>query len=232
VIGLYHGIMQDAAELQIMVNFHGCTLPRGWERTYPHLMSMEGVRGEECYIFDPKFPERAPVQNTITPFTRNAVGPMDYTPGGFSDNKFPHRTTAAHELALSVLFETGWLHFADKAESYLKLARAPKDFLKHVPVTWDDTRFVAGSPGEFVVLARRHGDTWYVAGVNGQNQPREEHLKPGAWLPPGRYELNRIGDGKDAKSFATETRSFEAGQEFTVKMLPYGGFVATLKMAR
>jgi alpha-glucosidase len=229
VIGLYHGIMQDAAEHQIMVNFHGCTLPRGWSRTWPHLMSMEAVRGEECYIFDPKFPERAPVQNTITPFTRNAVGPMDYTPVGFSNNKYPHRTTAAHELALSALFETGWLHFADKPESYLKLPSAPKQFLKTVPVAWDDTRFVAGYPGQFAILARRRGDTWYLAGVNGQDQPRQEQLKLGSWLGAGNYELTIIGDGKDAKSFASQTQRFEAGRELPVTMLPYGGFVATLR---
>jgi len=232
VIDLYHGILRDAADFQIMVNFHGCTLPRGWERTWPHLMSMEAVGGEECYIFDPKFPESAPVQNTITPFMRNAVGPMDYTPMGFSDNKYPHRTTFAHELALSVLFETGWIHFADKPESYLKLPRAPKDFLKQVPVAWDDTRFVAGYPGQFAILARRKGDTWYLAGVNGQNQAREEHIKPGAWLGTGRYTLARIGDGVDARNFASERQRFEAGQEFSVKMLPFGGFVATLTPVR
>lgn len=232
VIGLYHGILQDAADFQIMVNFHGCTLPRGWERTWPHLMSMEAVRGEECYIFDPKFPASAPVQNTITPFTRNAVGPMDYTPVGFSDNRHPHRTTFAHELALSVLFETGWLHFADKAESYLALPQAPKDFLKQVPVAWDDTRFIAGYPGQFAILARRKGDTWYLAGVNGQDKGREERIKPGDWLAAGRYTLARIGDGADARSFAEETQVFESGREFAVTMRPFGGFVATLKPAR
>lgn len=232
VINLYHGLLQDSAEHQIMINFHGCTLPRGWERTWPHLMSMEAVRGEECYIFDPKFPEAAPVQNTITPFTRNAVGPMDYTPVGFSDNKYPHRSTFAHELALAVLFESGWVHFADKAESYLKLAREPKNFLKHLPVAWDDSHFVTGYPGQFAVIARRKGDTWYLAGVNGQNQPRQERLKLGAWLPAGRYELTRIGDGKDARSFASGAERFEAGQEIPVAMRPYGGFVATLKPAK
>ena len=99
-------------------------------------------------------------------------------------------------------------------------------------MAWDDTRFVAGYPGQFAILARRKGDTWYLAGVNGQNQAREERIKPGAWLGAGRYTLARIGDGADARSFASETQRFEAGQEFSVKMLPYGGFVATLKPAR
>ena len=117
---------------------------------------------------------------------------------------------------------------ADKAEAYFSLPAAPKDFLKRVPVAWDDTRFIAGEPGQFAILARRKGTTWYLAGVNGQGQPREERIRPGAWLPPGRYQLARIGDGSDAKSFASETQAFQAGGEFTVKLLPYGGFVATL----
>lgn len=232
VIDLYHAIMRDAADHQIMVNFHGCTLPRGWERTYPHLMSMEAVRGEECYIFDPKFPEMAPGQNTITPFTRNAVGPMDYTPVGLSNNRYPHRTTSAHEMALTVVFETGWLHFADKPESYLELPPAPKEFLQNIPVAWDDTRFLAGYPGQFVVLARHKGDTWYLAGINGRNQPREDRLTLGAWLTAGSYEITQIGDGADAHSFASETRRIQAGENVAVKMLPYGGFVATLKAVK
>ncbi|MGD0538435.1 MAG: glycoside hydrolase family 97 catalytic domain-containing protein [Verrucomicrobiota bacterium] len=229
VMQLYHAIMQDAADFQIMVDFHGCTLPRGWSRTWPNLMSMEAVRGAECYIFDPQFPARAPVQNTITPFTRNAVGPMDYTPVAFSDNRYPHRTTSAHELALSVVFESGLLHFADKAEAYLGLPDAPKEFLKHVPVAWDDTRFVAGYPGRFVILARRHGHTWYLAGVNGQEQSCLQRVRLGAWLAAGRYQLSMIGDGADDRSFADKNSMLAAGEEFTVEMRPRGGFVATLK---
>jgi len=229
IVRLYHGIMEDAAAAHIMVNFHGCTLPRGWERTWPHLMSMEAVRGEECYIFDSRYPERAPVQNTILPFTRNAVGPMDYTPVTFSNNKNPRRTTAAHELALSVLFETGWLHFADKAESYLKLPKEPKEFLKRVPVVWDDTRFVAGEPGEFVVLARRKGSTWYLAGVNGRPTPRDERLQLGAWLGGGEYKLTRISDGANVGTFATDTQPIRAGQSLAVRFPAYGGFVGTIQ---
>lgn len=192
-------------------------------------MSTEAIRGEECYIFDPAFPERAPVQNTITPFTRNVVGPMDYTPVGLSDNRYPHLTTSAHELALAALFETGWLHFADKPEAYLNLPSAPKEFLKQVPVAWDDTRFVAGHPGQFVILARRHGDTWYVVGVNGEAKPREQRVALGPWLGQGSYEVNVIGDGAEPRTFATTRQALPASHEFTVKMLPRGGFVATVK---
>lgn len=229
VIELYHGILQDAADYQIMVNFHGCTLPRGWSRTYPHLLSMEAIRGAENYIFTKDFPERAPVQNTISPFTRNVVGPMDYTPVAFTTHNHPHRTTFAHELALGALFESGWVHFADKPEAYQALPPEPKEFLKQLPVAWDDTRLVAGYPGRFVVLARRKGQTWYLAGINGQNQLREETLKLGAWLGEGAFAMSVIGDGAEAKSFGVSQQTIASGQDFKVKMLPNGGFVATIK---
>ncbi len=154
---------------------------------------------------------------------------MDYTPVAFSDNKYPHRTTSAHELALSVVFESGWLHFADKADAYLSLPSAPREFLKNVPVSWDDTRFVAGYPGQFVILARRKGDRWYLAGVNGQNKALEQTFKLGSWAGAGRYQLNRIADGASARKFADAKQELASGQEITVKMLPYGGFVATLE---
>jgi hypothetical protein len=232
VIELYHGIMQDAAQHQIMVNFHGCTLPRGWSRTYPHLISMEAIRGAECYIFSKEFPQRAPVQNTISPFTRNVVGPMDYTPVALTAHNNPHLTTYAHELALGALFESGWVHFADKPEAYRSLPAEPKEFLKQLPVTWDDTRFVAGYPGRFTVLARRKGATWYLAGVNGLNQPREETLQLGAWLGNGPFEMSVIADGADARSFGMGHQTVAGSRDFKVKMLPYGGFVATLKAAK
>jgi hypothetical protein len=232
VISLYHGIMKDAADAGLLVDFHGCMAPRGWERQWPNLMSMEAVRGAEQYIFDPTYPERAPVQNTIIPFARNAIGPMDFTPVTFSDNQYPHRTTAAHELALSVVFESGLLHLADKAEAYLGLPEAPREFLKHVPVVWDDTRFIAGYPGQFVILARRHGETWYVAGINGQGKPLEQSVKFGNWLSAGRYELALIADGPEARTFAAGKQTIESAKGFNVKMLPYGGFAATLKPAK
>ncbi len=229
VMAQYHGILRDAADYQIMVNFHGCTLPRGWSRTWPHLVAMEAVRGAECYIFAPEFPEKAPGQNAITPFTRNVVGPMDYTPVTFSDNKYPHQTTWAHELALSVVFESGWLHFADKPEAYLSLPAAPKEFLKQVPTTWDETHVVAGYPGQGIVVARRKGTLWFLAGINGQKQPREETLQLGPWLGTGKYLFTRIGDGETPRSFATENLTLGAGDTFPVKYLPCGGFAGVLK---
>ncbi len=230
VIGLYQAIMHDAADKQIMVNFHGCTLPRGWERTWPNLMSMEAVRGEECYIFDSQYPERAPVQNTILPFTRNAVGPMDYTPAGLTDNRYPHLTSYAHELALTVVFESGWLHLADKPEAYLSLAPIPKQFLKEVPVAWDETRLVDGYPGRFVIVARRKNQIWYIGGINGENTARQAEIQPGRTLnAQGPYELTTIADGQEPRSLDSAEGLLGADQGFTMKMLPRGGFIAVLK---
>ncbi len=166
-MGLYQEILKDAADFKIMVNFHGCTLPRGWSRTYPHLMSMEAVRGEESHLFDKTYPALAPRHNATLPFTRNVVGPMDDTPTMFQDNVNHLVTTPGHEIALPVVFESGLLHFAGGPEEYRKLPAAPKEFLQRIPVVWDETRFLQGDPGKFAVIVRRAGELWYVGGING-----------------------------------------------------------------
>ncbi|MGC8886486.1 MAG: glycoside hydrolase family 97 catalytic domain-containing protein [Verrucomicrobiia bacterium] len=225
VISLYHQILKDAADFKILVNFHGCTLPRGWSRTYPHLLSMEAVKGEEWYMIDEKFPELAPIQNTITPFTRNVVGPMDYTPVGFSNQKYPHKTTYAHELALSVVFESGIIHFADKPEAYLNLPKPVKDFLKILPAAWDDTKFVEGYPGKYVVIARRNGDRWFVAGINGTAEKIEKSLIL-KFLKSGKnFKCQFINDNSTGTGFYCERFEFNPTAPLNVSLLPYGGFV-------
>ena len=121
------------------------------------------------------------MHNVILPFTRNAVGPMDYTPVMFQDNVYKHLTSYSHELALPIIFESGWLHFAGGPKEYLDLPEAPKDFLKTVPVTWDETRLLMGEPGQFVVMARRHGDQWYIGGINGENAGRDVDVPLPSW---------------------------------------------------
>lgn len=243
IIQLYQGILKDAADFHIMVNFHGCTLPRGWTRTYPHLMSMEAVRGAECYSFDRSYTDYAPMHNTVMPFTRNAVGPMDYTPVMFDDNIYPHITTYAHELALPVVFESGWLHFADRVSAYLNLPEAPKEFLKSIPVTWDETKYLAGRPGQFVVLARRHGNTWYIGGISGQKTGRKVDVPLSFLAGDVKYTSLAIGDGKTPRSFDVATSKSQAGtssslasmtskDSLDIRFLPYGGFVAVLTPAK
>ena len=160
-------LLECAAKHHLLVNFHGATIPRGWQRTYPNLLSTEGVYGAEWYNNVPTFTKAAACHNATLPFTRNVVGPMDYTPCTFSDSQHPHITSNGHELALTVLYESGLQHLADKPESYLAQPQEVQDFLSALPNVWDETRFVSGYPGESVVLARRSGNKWYVAGING-----------------------------------------------------------------
>lgn len=162
----YRDILSDAADFEIMVNFHGSTIPRGWDREFPNLMTMEAVRGGEIYTFVPSFQRVAPRQNTVLPFTRNVVGSMDYTPVILGDH-VPRRTTNGHELALTVVFESALLHLVDTPDAYLSQPEEVIDLLATVPTFWDETQFVAGEPESHVVIARRHGDTWWIGAING-----------------------------------------------------------------
>lgn len=176
----YRDILSDAADFEIMVNFHGSTIPRGWDREFPNLMTMESVRGGEIYTFFPAFHRAAPRQNTVLPFTRNVVGSMDYTPVILGDH-VPRRTTNGHELALMVVFESALLHLVDTPEAYLSQPDEVIDLLATVPTVWDETQFVAGEPESHVVIARRHGDTWWIGAING--------------LEDERFVLADLGDG-------------------------------------
>jgi alpha-glucosidase len=221
---LYRDILEDAARYNIMVNFHGCAIPRGWSRTWPNLMTLESVRGAECYTFASNYPENAPISNTILPVTRNVVGSMDFTPVLFTEMQYPHITTYSHELALSVLFESGWLHFADGVEAYRNLPEIPKNFLKTVPVVWDETRYVAGWPGKDMVLARRKGDTWFVAGINGENQPKSLSFQM-PFLSDGNYQAELITDGATNRSFSTKNMTVGNDSAIELPMIANGGFV-------
>jgi hypothetical protein len=182
-------LLESAARHHLLVNFHGATIPRGWQRTWPNLMSTEGVYGAEWYNNVPTFTAKAASHNATLPFTRNVVGPMDYTPCAFSDSQHPHITTHAHELALTVLFESGLQHLADKPESYLAQPQEVQDFLSRLPAVWDETRFVSGYPGESVVLARRSGSTWYIAGINGTDEEKDLALPLEGILSPSRLHV-------------------------------------------
>ena len=165
-------LLESAARHHLLVNFHGAPIPRGWQRTYPNLLSTEGVYGAEWYNNVPHFTKKAASHNAVLPFTRNVIGPMDYTPCAFSDSQHPHITSLAHELALTVLYESGLQHLADRPESFLAQPKEVQDFLGQLPTVWDETRYVSGYPGESAVLARRSGNTWYVAGINGKDTPQ------------------------------------------------------------
>ena len=221
----YQDMLEEAAAHWLMVNFHGATLPRGWRRTWPNLMTMESVVGAEMYDFHAWFPPAAPAHNTILAFTRNVVGPMDYTPVTFSDKRYPHITTYGHELALAVVFESGWLHFADSPAIYRNLPLAPKAFLQDVPAAWDETRFIDGEPGRYAVLARRSGRAWYVGAINGEEAERGISV-PGAFLEPGiDYALTEVNDGPTGRDFVSRTEPARRDQTWRGSLRPYGGLV-------
>jgi alpha-glucosidase len=225
IIGQYVDILSDAAEFGLVVNFHGCTLPKGWRRTWPNLLTMESVRGGECYKFDRLFPTMAPPHLTIVPYTRNAVGPCDYTTGGFSDNTYPHLTTYGFELALPVVLESGIMHHMDTPEQTLALPEYAVNFLKEIPVTWDDTRYVAGYPGKDVVIARKKGETWYIAGINGENKAKDLAIDLSV-TGEAPASIQVITDGSTARDLQMAELTPEEGK-LTLHLEPYGGFAGT-----
>lgn len=230
VVKMYKELLEDAAEYRIMVNFHGASLPRGLERTYPNLMTTEAIKGAEGFGRQASC-DRAPEHNTIIPFTRNVVGSMDYTPVTFS-NKIRQGveafniTTYAHQLALSVVFESGVQNFADKREAYQALPEAPKKFIKKVPTAWDETKLLSGFPGDYVVIGRRKGSTWYIGGINGKSEARSIQFKLPFLITNKNINLITDGETRDIFSERTERTS----GDLWVKVLPYGGFVATIEL--
>lgn len=227
-INYYIDILEDAAKYKLLVNFHGSTIPRGWQRTYPHLMTLEGVYGSEWYNNVPTFTEKAAAHNATLPFTRNVIGPMDYGPVTFTNSQHPHITSYAHELALSVIFESGLQHFADRPSGYYGLPKEPKEFLKSFPTVWDETILLDGYPGESVLMARRTGNKWYVAGINGTNDSKTFVLNF-PFLNSGKHKIAIIKDGDNDKSFATERKTITRKSELTVATLPRGGFVGLIE---
>lgn len=222
----YRAVLEDAAEYHLMVDVHGSTIPRGWEREFPNLVGMEAVAGAEQYKFRRDYPENAAWQNTVLPFTRNATGTMDFTPVTFSDALYPHLTTNAHELALSVLFTTGIQHFADSVGSYASLPEAPKTFLRGVPVAWDESRVLDGEPGTSITVARRSGALWYVAAANADT-PRSSRV-PLQFLGPGSWQMTLIADGATDREFSTRTAVVTAREAIDVPMRARGGWVMVL----
>src|SRR6185295_18295492 len=174
VIGYYHDILEDAAPYGFLMNFHGATLPRGWQRTYPHLMTMEAIKGLEFCTFEQKNADEEPAHAAMLPFTRNVFDPMDFTPVVLDRiPRIERRTTSGFELALSVVFTSGITHYAEIPEGMAKAPDYVREFLRGIPSVWDDVKFLDGYPGKFVVIARKGDGHWYVSGINGEATERK-----------------------------------------------------------
>ncbi|RZT09869.1 Glycosyl-hydrolase 97 C-terminal, oligomerisation [Duganella sp. CF402] len=224
MIAYYNDILRDAADAGLLVNFHGSTLPRGWARTWPNLMTMEAIRGFEFTTFEQKDQDLMPSHAAMLPFTRNLFDPMDFTPMVFGDIPNIKRASSnGFELATSVLYLSGIQHFADTPEGMATAPAYVKQFLQNLPRSWDDSRLVDGYPGKYAVIARRAGDTWYIAGINGTDQGKTLMLDLSF---VGKKQGVIFTDGDQPRSFSQ--RSIAAGKKVAVIVKPHGGFVIQL----
>lgn len=220
-------LMKEAAERKMVVNFHGCTLPRGWQRTWPNYLTCEAVLGTESYFYESRYTEKAAELNTVLPFTRNAVGPMDVTPVAGSSKKYLRRTTATHELATTIIATSGIIHYADGPEFFNSLPPEVLKILSDAPARWDETRCLLGEPGQAAIFARRSGKIWFIAGLNGTGQPLPVTLDLSAFKGfPSRL---LVAEGTDAQMQAVVS-SVADSAEWKHEIPPRGGFI--LRMDR
>ena len=227
MVNYYIDILKDAARHHLLVDFHGCTIPNGWQRTWPNMVSMEGIYGAEWYNNYALMTTLAPPHNATVVYTRNVIGPMDYTPGTFTDSQFPHITTNAHELALPVLFESGIQHMADRPEGYESLPFETRQVYSHLPAAWDDTKLLAGYPGKSAVVARRSGKTWYIAGINGTDEEviltftlKRLNLKP--------KKVLLFSDGEAERDIKVSHPALR-GDKVSIACHPRGGFLVVMQ---
>jgi hypothetical protein len=224
MIAYYIGILNDAAAAGLLVNFHGATLPRGWARTYPNLMSTEAVRGLEYTTFTQDDQDAVVRHAAMLPFARNLFDPMDFTPMVFGDIPNIRRATRnGFELAESVLFLSGIQHFAETPEGMATAPAYVKAFLQDLPRSWDEVKFVAGYPGRHAVIARKSGNAWYVAGFNADDAEVQVDLDLG--FLAGR-EGQLITDGAGEREFR---QAAVKGGKQKIGIKAHGGFVAVFK---
>jgi alpha-glucosidase len=224
-IAAQQGLMRDAAARHMVVNLHGCTIPRGWQRTWPNVLSTEAVLGNESYFYEPRYTQKAAELNTVLPFTRNAIGPMDLTPVALSPKKYDRTTTAAHELAAAIIFTSGIIHYADKPEAFEGLPPEALQVFRDAPARWDETKCLVGEPGQIAVFARRDGPSWFIAGINGTGDMLPVNLDLSAFKEL-RHRL-MIAEGRDAKMKVAVT-PLENQDAWTHQIPPRGGFILRL----
>lgn len=230
MVNFYHRVVKKAAEHKLIVDFHGAYKPTGFRRTYPNLITREGVMGLEYCKWSNRI---TPEHDCILPFTRMLAGPMDYTPGGFSNasretfksqNKEPMtQGTRCHQLALYVIFESPLQMLVDYPENYR--GKTGIEFLRHVPATWDDTKVFEARVGDYVTIARKHKDEWYLGSICDWT-PRELDV-PLDFLGSGDYMAEIFADGADADKNAESADYREvivtSRDIMKIRMAPGGG---------
>ena len=231
MVDWYRRIVQEAARRHLMVDFHGAYKPDGMERTWPNLMTREGVMGNEYNKWGSGLSAE---HNVKLAYTRLVAGPMDYTPGGFLNVKAEdHKAqqpalvpnTRSAELAKFVVYESPYTVVCDHPAHIL--GQDGSGFLQIVPTVWDDTRFLQGTPDTYVAVARRSGDRWLV-GILNNSEARTIQLDT-SFLEDGKYIMTFWADGRRPKSVSIKTAKLQAGQVLKVRLEPAGGYVAEIK---
>ena len=206
-IRLYEEILSDADDHGLMVIFHGCTLPRGWERMYPNYAGSEAVLASENLIFGQNHCDLEAKNATLHPVCRNAVGCMEF--GGSFQNRYMNRqnepghgqvrrTTSTFSLATAILYQNPIQNFALAPNNLEDAPAVSMDFMRQVPTTWDEVRYLDGYPGRYLVMARRHADTCYIAGISAQETPVNLQLDL-SWLThPAEAVIYSGGDTPNA----------------------------------
>jgi hypothetical protein len=229
MIQYYIDILNDAAKHKLLVNFHGATLPRGWQKTYPHLMTTEAIYGMEMVTFDQHAADVQANHCAMLPFTRNAFDPMDFTPmnlTGLTSSNCTRKTTPAFELALSVLFLSGIQHFAQAPEGMTKVSDDVKLFLKTLPDYWDDVKFLEGYPGKYAIIARRSGNRWYIAGINGEKNEKKVSLDLTSFR---KTKATLFTDGAAGKLLSKTISNTATQKKSDIMLKPNSGFVIVLE---
>lgn len=227
---LYEDILSDANDYGLTVIFHGCTLPRGWERMYPNFVGSEAVLASENLIFTQHANDTEAFHATLHPFIRNTVASMDFGPvllnkrhNRTNDGGTERKTTETFQLATAILFQTPVQNFGLTPNNLQEMPKHVIDFMKEVPTTWDETMFIDGYPGRYVVLARRHGTRWYIAGINAEEK---EIVVPVtlSMLPDNTWEVYR--DTKDRTPQYDVVRP-KKNKQIALTIQPGGGIIIT-----
>ena len=225
---LYEDILTDANQYGIFVVFHGTTLPRGWERMYPNHMGSEAALVSENLVFSQDFANKEAYTSTMLPFTRNAVSAMDFGPVFFNkrfskqaDKGTIRKTTDAFQLATSILYQSPVQHFGITPNNIQEQPEYVINFMKKIPTTWDETRFIDGYPGKYCVMARRFGSKWYIGATNASNSLQSYTLSL-PWLTG--KEVTVLFDNKD-RSVGFKTAKIDKKGLLKIELENLGGCV-------
>jgi len=220
----YLDILWDAVPYQLSVNFHGCTAPRGWSRTFPHLMSMEGIRGMEYVAFEKSEVLQA-THFAMLPFARNVFESADVTPMNLTGLKEAQRqTTPGFELASAITCQSGIQHYSESPEGMAQVPDFVRNFLKTLPDEWTDVKFLGGFPGKEVVLARKGKGGWFIGGINGEAIEKTLIVDLSQLPEASGLEAQLITDGESLGSFVSQTLD-SPRTKLQVPLKPNGGFV-------